>query len=183
MILASWFDGTPASEKANEISKAYDATIPDPVSQAKYTITQINIGHTTNSFSRGSSHITMTRRPNSRFLRSTRPRRGRRASHWSMSIRFLTVTSDSGLLQHHLTVLRTPGLYDLAAEYFDDQTMDIGEGDKPSDPANEASPSGSSDTPGASSASTAKPSLSAALSHFSLLLHVLLGGCVYLELL
>ena len=75
-----------------------------------------------------------------------------------------------------------PGLYDLAAEYFDDQTTDIGKGDKTSDPANEASPSGSSDTPGASPASTAKPSSSAALKHLSML-RVLLGGCLYLALL
>jgi len=53
--------------------------------------------------------------------------------------------------------------------------MDIGEGDKPSDPVN--APSGSPDTPGASPASTAKPSSSAALNHFSLL-HVLLGMCL-----
>lgn len=106
-MVASWFDGTPAGEKANEISAAYDETIPNPVSLVKYTSTLINVGHTAYFYLRGFSLITTSGRPDSRFLRYTRPRRGRKVSHWSMSIRFLTITSDSGHLQHHLTVLRT----------------------------------------------------------------------------
>jgi len=155
IILASWFDGTPAGGKVDEILAAYDTTIPNPsyynFMAPRFPVSEIYSAKT----GQNSIPLEYVDQVPDNYIRQ-----------WPTSTSF---SSPADL----------PGLYDLAAEYFDDQTMDIGEGEQPSDPANKASPSGSSDTPGASPASTAKPSSSTAINNFSLL-HVLLGGCVYL---
>ncbi|EJK64713.1 hypothetical protein THAOC_14522 [Thalassiosira oceanica] len=145
LILASWFDGTPAGGKVNEISVAYDATIPDPsyynFKAPGFPVSEIYSALT----GQNSIPLEYVDQVPDNYIRQ-----------WPTSTSF---SSPADL----------PGLYDLAAESFDDQTMDIGEGEQPSDPANEASPSGSSDTPGASPASTPKPSSSTALNNLSLL--------------
>ena len=73
-LLKSWFDGTPAGEKVNEIFTAFDASIPKPVSpRGKFPSTQMNFDRTTHFHSRGSSLTTTPRRPNLRLLSYTQP--------------------------------------------------------------------------------------------------------------